>query len=547
VGWYRSLDYHIEEAPMPNVAEIIKEHVTLEVNCVDRLYLNGYVPRLQHDGGVIGFLCRARGQKIPSPAVLGQITQAFKTRLQAWCRTRGIPWIEFKKGERKDDVVEKYRQRFSAAAGVVLVGVAQERASGWTATKTQQGRSVHFTYRRKAVCVNHYYIYLIDPEWGPAFIKVCGYAPYALKLCLNGHEWAKRQLTKRGIAFTALDNGVHTCADPAALQALCDSLSAADIEAFFARWLRRLPLPLTAEDHAAGFAYQLSLLQMEVSRTQVFDRPLRGRQFFEEVIRDNLDLGRPSRVQLLFPRKITRATPGRFSTRVVTHGVAPSIHIEYKRCHIKQYFKEERALRTETTFNDTYDFGVGRGLRNFGYLRTLGQHINSRLLELEHTAHDCGLAAAQLADLVLPSQTPQGQPAPALKFGQPRVTALLGALCLFVCTPEGITNRRLRPLVAQLLGEPEAAYTTRQMGYDLRRLVRKSLLRRVPGKLCYTLTPYGRRVALFLTKVHSRVLRPGLQALDARIASQAPPPLRTAFTALDAATDSLINEARLAA
>lgn len=143
---------------------------------------------------------------------------------------------------------------------------------------------MHFTYRRKAVCVNHYYIYLTDPEWGPAFIKVCGYAPYALKLCLNGHEWTKGQLTKRGIAFSAVDNGVYTCADPAALPALCDSLSAADIEAFFARWVRRLPLPLTAEEHAAGFAYQLSLLQMEVSPTQVFDRPLRGGEFFEEVI-----------------------------------------------------------------------------------------------------------------------------------------------------------------------------------------------------------------------------------------------------------------------
>jgi len=529
---------------MPNVAEIIKDHVTLEVNCVDRLYLNGYVPRLQQDGGVIGFLCRARGQKIPSPAVFGQITQAFKTGLQAWCRTRGIPWIEFRKGARKDEVVEPYRQRFTTSSGVVLVGVAQERASGWTATKTRQGHRVHFTYRRKSVCVNHYYIYLIDPEWGPAFIKVCGYAPYALKICLNGHEWVKRQLTTRGIAFTALDNGVLTCADAPALQALCDSLSAADVEAFFARWLRCLPLPLTAQDYAAGFGYQLSVLQMEVSRTQVFDRPLRGREFFEEVIRDNLDLGRPSRVQLLFPRKITRATPGRFSTRVITHGVAPSIHIEYKRCHIKQYFKEERALRTETTFNDTYDFGVGRGLRNFCYLRSLGQHINSRVLELEHTAHDCGLAAAQLADLVLPTQTAEGQPAPALKFGQPRVTALLGALCLFAGTPEGITNGRLRPAVAQLTA---TSYTTRQMGYDLRRLVRKGLLRRVPGKLCYMLTPYGRRVALFLTKVHARLLRPGLQALDPRITPQTPPRLRRAFTALDAATAALVKEARLAA
>jgi hypothetical protein len=212
-----------------------------------------------------------------------------------------------------------------------------------------------------------------------------------------------------------------------------------------------------------------------------------------------------------------------------------------------QYFKEERALRTETTVNDTYDLGIGRGLPNFAYLRTVGQRINGRVLEAERVAHDCGLAPAQLADLVLPTRTPDGQPAPALKFGQPRVTALLGALCLFATAPEGITNGRLRPAVAQLLGVPATAYTARQMGYDLRRLVRKGLLRPVKGQLCYTLTPLGRRVALFLTKLYARVLRPGLQALDLQITAHVPPPLRTAFTALDDATETLLKEARLAA
>src|SRR5262245_9298669 len=373
---------------MPNVAEIIREHVTLEVRCVDRLYLNGYVPRLQSSGGVVTFLRQAGGQVVPSPAVFGEITESFRRRLRAWCAHRGVPWIDFSKGQRKDDIVEQYRARFAAPSGVVLVGVAQERASGWTATKEQTGRRVHFTFRRKSVCVNHYYIYVIDPEWGPAFIKICGYAPYAVKLCLNGHEWLKRQLRHERIAFTALDNGILTCANPPALQRLCDRLGVADIEAFFTRWLARLPLPLTAQAQAAGFGYRLSILQMEVSRTQVFDKPVRGRELFEEIVRDNLDLGRPSRLQLLFPRKITRATPGRFCTRVITHGVAPSLHLEYKHCRIKQYFKEERALRTETTFNDTYDFGIGRGLRNFPALQTLGQHINGRLLETEQVAHD---------------------------------------------------------------------------------------------------------------------------------------------------------------
>jgi hypothetical protein len=538
-------DEAVEHA-VPNVAELIRDHVTLTVDCVDRLYLNAYVPRLQSPGGVVGFLLQ-RGQTIPSPVVFGHITEAFKARLRAWCQAEGIPWIEFRKGERKDDVVQPYRDRFPGTEGVVLVGVAQERAKAWTATKQVRGTHVHFEYRWRTVCVNHYYIYFLDPEWGPGFLKVCGYAPYAGKLCLNGHEWAKRQLTRRGIAFTALDNGFLTCADPAALQTVCAALGEADIQACFDRWLARLPLPLTTSDAAAGFAYRLSLLQVEVSRTQVFDRPLRGREFFEEVLRDNLDLGRPSRVQLLFDRKITKATPSRFSTRVITHGVVPSLHVEYKRCHIKQYLKEGRALRTETTFNDTYDVGVKRGLRNFAYLRTLGQRINARLLELERTAHDCGLSDAKLADLVLPSRTPAGQPAPGLKFGQPRVTALLQAVCLFALTPEGITNGRLRPLVAQLLGIADAQYTARQMGYDLRRLARKGLIRRVDGKLCYTLTPYGRRVALFLTKVHARILRPGLQALDPQIASHTPPPLRKALQAVDAATNTLVKEAHLAA
>jgi hypothetical protein len=529
---------------VPNVAEIIKDHVTLEVRCIDRLYLNAYVPRLQTSGGVIDFLVRACRQKIASPAVFGQLTDAFKTRLRRWATEHQVPWIEFRKGERKDTVAQRYRDRFRKPSGVVVIGVAQERASGWSATKQRRGQFVDFMYFRKSVCPNHYYIYVLDPEWGPAFIKVCGYAPYPIKICLNGHEWAKRQLQRRRIRLTALDNGFVECSQPATLQTICDTLSPADIDAFFTRWLAQLPLPLTPVHAARGFSYQLSMLQVEVSRTQVFDRPLRGREFFESVIRDNLDLGRPDQVQLLFPRRITRATPGRFTTRVITTGVNPSVHIAYKRCHIKQYFKEERALRTETTFNDTSDFGIGRRLSNLSYLRTWGDHINRRVLETECVAHDCGLAPAQLADLIQPTQTADGLAAPALKFGQPRVTALLNALCHFLWTADGLTNAQVRPLVASLLG---TTYSTRHMGYDLRRLTRKGLISRLDRQHRYVLTPYGRRVALFLTKVHARVLRGGLQALDLSFIAQAPPALRTTFIALDRAIDAHIAEAQLAA
>jgi hypothetical protein len=531
---------------MPNVAELIRDHVTLTVDCVDRIYLNAYVPRLHSSGGVAGFL-RRRGHPILSPALFGQVTAAFKAGLRAWAEERGVPWIEFKKGERKDDVVEPHRRRFADASGVVLIGVAQEKARAWRGVKRVRAGAPSFDYEWTTVCVNHYYVYFLDPDWGPGFLKICGYAPYTLKLCLNGHEWAKRQLARRGIAYQALDNGFLTCADPAALQATCGRLGPADVQACLDRWLAAVPLPLGPPDFAAGYGYRLSILQLEVSRTQVFDRPRRGREFCEAVIREHLDLGRPDRVQLLFDRKIVKATPGKFATRVITAGVIPSLHVQYKRCHVKQYFKEGRALRTETTINDARDFGLRRGLPHFDALRRLGQRTNARLLEVEQVAQDCGLSDRDLAELVLPGKTAGGQPAPGLKFGQPRVTALLQALCLFAVLPAGITSRALRPQMVQLLGVTDPEYTPRQMGYDLRRLARKGLIRRVGRRLRYELTPHGRRLALFLTKAHSRIFRPGLQAIDPALPHRAPMALLVALQDVEVLVRLMAHDAQLVA
>jgi hypothetical protein len=145
----------------------------------------------------------------------------------------------------------------------------------------------------------------------------------------------KRQLAKRGIAFEALDNGLLSCADLAAAQRIGEGLSAQKIDAFFRKRLRRLPHPFAPRDRPAGYRYQLSVLQAESSLTQVWDRGLHGHAFFEEVIRENLDLGRPEQVQLIFGRKLQRRTVagGRCRTRIITEGVTPSLHVYYKNTH----------------------------------------------------------------------------------------------------------------------------------------------------------------------------------------------------------------------
>src|SRR6267378_5951339 len=279
--------------------------------------------------------------------------------------------------------------------------------------------------------VNHYYFFCVDQDFGPFFLKFCSYFPYNAKLCINGNEYLKRQLAKRGVAFEALDNGIKSCADPRLAQRLCDGLSAEKIDRLLRKWLRRLPHPFPPRDRAAGYRYQLSILQAEFSLTQVLDQPVTGRVFFEQVIRENLDIGRPTQVSLVFDRTVTRRTPGRFRTRVITDGVVPSLHVDYKKTRIKQYHKEGQALRTETTINDTHDFGVGRLLRNLPELRRIGFAANRRMLEIEQISHDCALGEDAFQDLQRPRRV-DGQRVLALRFADPNVQALLHALVMFV-------------------------------------------------------------------------------------------------------------------
>jgi hypothetical protein len=531
----------------PNIETIIRDHVTLTVDCIDRLYLNGYVPRLQTSGQLCWFLREHLGNPIPSPALFRPIHDRFTGQVAALAAEQGIPLVHFERGQRKDDVAAEYRARFTAAEGVVFIGVAQERASAFKARKLSgpQG-GVAFDFSRQSVAVNHYYFYLQDREWGPAFVKVGTYLPYPVRVCLNGHEWAKQQLRQVGIGFTSLDNGFLACDDPARLQAICAGLGPGDVQRFFDHWVARLPWPLTAADRAAGYQHRLSIWQLEVSRTQVFDRPVQGRHFFEAVIRENLDLGRPDRVSLLFPTRLTRRTPAPahgYRTRVITTGIAPSLHVEYKHTDVKQYFKQERALRTETTINDPTDFQSRKALETLPQLRATGAQINQQLLTVERVSHACSLSQDTLARLQAPRRH-GGQRIPALRFGDPRVLALLQALCHFAHLPAGFRNRELRPQVAALLGRDLTTYSRGAMTYDLRRLRLHALIQRVAGTQRYTLTSFGLRVAFFSSKVYLRILRPGSAAL-VDPADDLPHPLRDALRLLDQAIDQLCAAAQL--
>src|SRR5664279_1195204 len=524
---------------MATIPELLDGHVTLEVECLDRLYLNGYIGQLATGWGLVGFMRGQLEKPVPSPVVLGQVSERFREAVKAQAERDQIPIYQFQHKERKDDIANDFRRQRQVRDEIVFIGVAQEKAQAFNGKKVNG----QFEFNRdKTVYVNHYYFYIDDEDFGPLFLKVCSYAPWSTKLCLNGHEWAKRQLEKKGIAYEALDNGFLSCAAPEQLQQICDSLGPQDIDRVFRKWLKRIPLPLRPQDREAGYDWDLSIWQMEVSLTQIFDRPLRGREFFEETIRDNLDLGRPDRVQLIFDRVVTKKTPGEFRTRVIQDGVHPSLHINYKNFDLKQYFKEGRGCRTEGTFRNPKDFDVNKGVANLPYLQKIGRQINRRLLEVERVSHNSGLSGDSIQRGVQPAVTEDGKKAPGLKFGQPRVMALLLALTMFQHLINGFHNHDLRQQVADLLGLTVADYTPHQMTYDLRRLRLKGLIYRPPKTNRYFVTPYGWKVARLFSRLDSRVFRPAMAMFTANDAVL-PFPLRQALDRVDTQLDLLIYDA----
>jgi hypothetical protein len=529
------------------VAEVINQHVTLEVEGIDRMYLNVYQPKLQYERGVASFFRFHRGQTFASSALMEPISASFIRDVEAFVEDNGIPLLTFAKKQRKDDIAADYRKRFQGGEGVLFVGKAQEKTPVFrTEKRTNPTTGAKYPWIVKSTAmVNHFYFYAIDEDFGPFFLKFCTYFPYNAKLCINGHEYVKRQLAKKGIAFEALDNGILNCADPQRLQQLCDGLSDAKIEALLRKWLARLPHPFTRQDRAAGYRYDTSILQAEFSLTQVLDRPQTGRIFFEEIIRENLDLGRPDQVQLIFNRRVSKRTPGRFRTRVLTQSVTPSLHVDYKNSRIKQYHKEGRALRTETTINNTRDFGIGKRLHNLPALREIGFQANRRLLHVQKISHDCAIGEDAFRRVNEPVVV-NGQRASALRFADVAVQALLSALLVFRLLPRGFSNRELRDHWAPLLGKAAQTITPGQMTYHLRRLRLHGLIERLPKTHRYRVTDNGWRTALFCTRIYNRVLRPGLAHILPEEPVE-PTCLRRCFDQLDQAIDFWIRQEKMPA
>jgi hypothetical protein len=530
-------------------AEVLSGHVRLEVRCIDRVMLTFRQPRLQYGQGIHNFFCQHRGNRFASSALMLPMTGRFTADIRHYIDTRRLDLVRFTKGQSKDQVAREYLAGHHGGECILFAGVAQEKTRVWRTAQRRDpatGKRYPWLYQEQAM-VNHWYFYGFDADFGPFHIKFCGYFPYTGQIYFNGHEYAKQQCRKEGIAFTALDNAFGTVSDPAAVQQICDGLTDQKIYRLAGKWLARLPQPFTRADEDADYRWQLSDGQVEFSTTMALDRPLSGRIFFEQLIRDNLDIGRPDKVNIVFGRMIRQRgkyrTPGTFRTQVITTGTCPYLYL-YKKTHDGQYLKEGRALRTETTINQPRDLGIGKELTNLAAMAKAGYTANRRLLDAECISHDPAAGAAALEMLTSPVISTTCTRVPGMRFPDPRVQALLAACCALALRPAGFTSRDLRHLLAPQLGKDPGDMTGGQISYDLRRLRAHQIIERIPHSRSYQLTADGLSTALFFTRLTRRVIIPAL----AEVTGTSPPPgspLRQADHAYKAAIADLTAQASL--
>ena len=503
---------------MPNLKELQEGHVAYELACFDRLYLNLRLPLLCTLGGISVFIRKILGEKLPLVSVFKPFRDQFVEAIESFARDNGLEIHRFTKQENKEQIAQQHLQACpSRKPGVFFIGKSQEKVSVVQGGSTKNEATGKWWYRLRwgKVMANQYYLYIWDGNWGTIFIKFSSYAPFAGRVCLNGHEYVKRQLEKAGIPYEALDNGIRSCEEPEKVQQIANNITASKIENMIRGWLKEIPTPIGCLKRRIRIRYEISMLQVEYALTQVWKKAQNGRQFFEQAIRENLDLGRPENIGLVFNKRITRRTKSRWRTRVMQYGTIPVYHIYYKANKLKQYFKEAISLRTELTINNPLDFRVGKTLngKNLRSLRKVGEATINRLLRVETLSHDPSVRGEQIKALETPAEVGGGKRVSALPRSNTRVQALLNALisCHLICG--GFQNRDLRSRVAQLLGKDEREISTGQMSYDLRRLQGHGLVKKIEGSHRYEVTEEGLQLAMFISQVERRVYQEGLSEL----------------------------------
>jgi hypothetical protein len=500
---------------MTTVAEICSDAIAFSYRSIDRLVLNAYIPTLQCPAAMAVFFREVWRKPILSGAVFKALTDRFVAQIREFADRRGLVIVRVTGRRRPGEVAQALLKKAARANrwGVVAILVHQESARVFASTHGG-GRATNFWVKEDRRLINHYYFYFRDGRYGDGFVRISSYPPFQTRVWMNAHGYIAAELRRRRLRCRLDQNCVVDVSNSAVLQEVADQFNAALAEQIARHWLSMVPQPLTAEEQAQGFGCRLSVYQAEFSDNVIFHKTQVLNRMYEQLLRDHLHVGRLDMVKLIFGRRVYPSSPcHRFNTRILRQGVVSCLKVFYKGSFLKQYNKGGRVLRTEVCVNDPRHFGVRKGLVHLDYLGTICGHAIGRFLKAQAVALSTALDRSTFERMMTPSMN-RGKRVPALRLGAPGLMRVLEALGCAGLAWQAFSNADLRSILTDRLGVPPDQAKPTQVGYQLRKLRGKGLVRKAKGRNRYTLTDLGYRVVVYLVKLYERLLVPVLDTLD---------------------------------
>lgn len=530
-----------------------QDSIRFGYRCFDRILLNGVIQPFQQPERVIGFFNTYRDHRLVSRDTLRDIASQYhnwvKNRMQAW----GAPLLEAPEG-RRDEFVEPYFRR-AKPDEVVVILKAREPARLLIATGNKQDNRWFLQLVQRWVI--QYNFYVNDRHWGRMFVRVCPYFPFSARVCLNQHHWLANKLRAEGIDVQQCANAFLKCRAPERLQELADSLTAHDLSSCADKWLTRFtPFFTPQERRQAGCRHRLFFAQVEFCDNLIFHRRAALDELGERLLDANRTIGQPTKLTMIFGRKITRRYRGQLQTVIEDLELPnPVIRSHYGHGFVKQYVRDHLLLRTEAATNNVRDYGVPKAIDRLPQLRQKEAAILDHYLDVQQDILESFVDRGALRRLSQPTVLPSGKRIPGLRLDHPRQLAVMQALVRFTHIAAGgtFTTAELHAPVAEALDRSPAHYRLSSLRYDLSKLRAKGLVEKIPHSRRYRLRAEGYRLCLVFLKLFERIYAPLTAGLlrpvraDAQLPHQRLAQLDRLYRGVTEALDRLVRAVGLKA
>ncbi len=498
---------------METFAKLFERFLVFVYHCFDRIVIQGYLPLLTRPEHIVHFFRDVHGLYPITPQVLAKRTAEYRGWVEGYARNHKIPIQKAEKGKSKEDCVRPYLQRLERRNqhGVYFIFTSMEMGSTFRSQmpKFPTDDPDYRIIRRVPSRFLHYYFYIRDPVLGPLAMCVGTYLPFQSTYYLNGHNFMEIELRRQGVAFRKDDNAFLSTADPKALQAAADKLSAATIEKRLNYWSWLLGPKFSESDRkAVNLKREYSINQIEYCRNFIFKRNFPIHRIFERSCDMGLLRLAADKVAHIFGVRITKRLRGKLHSVLekLDHG-HHVLRIYCKGLVGRMYEKFSTFLRVEVCVNRMKDLGLNKGLKHLDALRKKLVGITDRFAAFEAQSLNVHVEFPLFQKIALPVQSGKTKIA-GIKIHDTRMMRLMEVLLHGGSQLHGWQSADIHQAALTTFGLSADAYTITQLRYDLRKMKAHGLLQRIGRGYRYRLTDKGVKVTLMFILFHKRVCGP---------------------------------------